>query len=1088
MQAPPSDPALEIKRLQSCMNDLVSVLALPVVWRGREPAEILSTFVDSLMAMLNLDFFYARVTVEGDERPIEALRVGPTCLTSEASDQTAQLIAEWLKEKQFEQPSPARRQIGSREIAFLPMRIGVEGELGFVVIGSHRASFPEQTEQLIMSVASNQAAIGIQQAQRLNEEKRVSQELDERVAQRTAELAAANDVLRKEIAERKEIEERLRESEAFLLDAQHLSHTGSWKHELVSNKVIGTPEIERIYEITAQEDRSSPEFFFNRIHPDDRDRERKVYSLALNEKRDFESDYRIVLPDGSIKHIHNIGRPRLNEEGEVVDFLGTAIDLTEQHKIQADLQKAHAEIKRSEAKLWRVIDTIPIIAWCNLPDGPNEFLNKRWTEYTGMPFEESHGWGWTVAMHPEDLQVLMKKWQAAMITGQPNEVEGRFRRYDGVYRWFLIRTEPFRDESGRIVRWFGTSTDIDERKRAEETLQDEERGLRLIVDTIPGLVCTLKPNWEVEHINQPLRGYFGMTTEELTNWEFIGVVHPDDLDRVVARCRHCTETGEPYDIEHRCRRWDGVFRWFQIRAMPLHDDGNRIVRWYLLLTDIEDRKRAEEAVLASERNLSLIINTMPVIAWSARPDGNVDFFNQRWLDYTGLTQSEAHDWGWATAFHPDDLGRVNDYWRSHILSGEPGEMETRIRKGDGSYRWFLVRGEVLRDESGTIMKWYGTNTDIEDRKRAEEELLRKEEFLAKAQSVSATGSFAWCAETDEITISDEASRIFGFDPDVSVTSAMIASRVHPDDMALLTERRAAARNFSEAQDYEIRLLMPDGSVKYLQSTSDMVREVNGRREYIGAIQDVTQRRHIQEALNKAQTELAHVSRIMSLNALAASIAHEINQPLSGIVTNAGTCLRMLNTNPPSIEGARETVRRTIRDANRASDVITRLRSLFSRKEVSTEPVHINEIAREVLALLLSELQQNRVVLRSEFADGLPRVKADRVQIQQVILNLLRNASDAMSSVDDRPRQLLLKTELDREHVRVSVQDSGGGFDATVADRLFESFYTTKPDGMGIGLSVSRSIIEAHGGRLWATVNDGPGATFAFSIPCEHTRY
>ena len=361
-------------------------------------------------------------------------------------------------------------------------------------------------------MAANQAAIGIQQAQLFDEQKRVARELDDRITQRTAELEAANEVLRKEITDRKEIEERLRESEAFLLDAQQLSHTGSWKHDLATNKVSVTPEFERIFAMTAQDHASDS--FSSRIHPEDRAGEMANYARALTEKRGFESDYRIVLPDGSIKYIHNVGHPRLNQDGEVLGFTGTAIDLTEQHKIRSDLQKAHAEIERSEAKLWQVIDTIPVIAWCNLPDGPNEFLNKRWTEHTGMPFEESHGWGWTDAMHPDDLPVLIKKWQAAMISGQPDEVEGRFRRYDGVYRWFLIRAEPFRDESGKIVRWYGTSTDIDDRKRAEDELKRSEARYRVVVETANDAVISINESGIIILANPATKRIFGRDTAE----------------------------------------------------------------------------------------------------------------------------------------------------------------------------------------------------------------------------------------------------------------------------------------------------------------------------------------------------------------------------------------------------------------------------------------------------------------------------------------------------------------------------------------------------------------------------------------------
>jgi C4-dicarboxylate-specific signal transduction histidine kinase len=286
-------------------------------------------------------------------------------------------------------------------------------------------------------------------------------------------------------------------------------------------------------------------------------------------------------------------------------------------------------------------------------------------------------------------------------------------------------------------------------------------------------------------------------------------------------------------------------------------------------------------------------------------------------------------------------------------------------------------------------------------------------------------------------------------------------------------------------EHEYRLVMPDQRIKHVRVVGCAGRDDDGQPEFITVVQDVTQRRQSEEALAKAQSDLAHVARVSSLGALTASIAHEVNQPLSGIITNASTCLRMLAADPPNVAGARETARRTIRDGNRASEVITRLRALFAKKNTTTESVDLNEATREVIALSRSELRRGQVIPREELADDLPTVAGDRVQLQQVILNLLLNASDAMSGVEDRPRHLVIKTEReDGEHVRLTVQDTGVGFEPQGAERLFEAFYTTKSTGMGIGLSVSRSIIESHRGRLWATPNEGPGASFAFSIPRE----
>jgi C4-dicarboxylate-specific signal transduction histidine kinase len=375
-------------------------------------------------------------------------------------------------------------------------------------------------------------------------------------------------------------------------------------------------------------------------------------------------------------------------------------------------------------------------------------------------------------------------------------------------------------------------------------------------------------------------------------------------------------------------------------------------------------------------------------------------------------------------------------------------------------------------------------------RRSEERFRRSEEFLKEAQRLSLTGGFVWCVSTGEIRWSQQLYRIFEFDPAVRVTLELIGSRVHPEDMAMLGDMLERARNEAADFEYEHRLLMPDGSVKYIHLVAHATRDGNGCLEYIGAAQDVTQNRLAQEALSKARSELAHVARVTSLGALTASIAHEVNQPLSGIITNANTCLRMLAADPPNIDGARETARRAIRDGNRASDVITRLRALFTKKGTASEAVDLNEAAREVIALSVSELQRGRVILRAELAENLPPVSGDRVQLQQVILNLLLNAADAMSGVESRPRQLLIKTEREGDEgdrVRLAVQDTGVGFEASGVERLFEAFYTTKSGGMGIGLSVSRSIIESHRGQLGAVPNEGPGATFWFSIPHAGTR-
>jgi PAS domain S-box-containing protein len=411
------------------------------------------------------------------------------------------------------------------------------------------------------------------------------------------------------------------------------------------------------------------------------------------------------------------------------------------------------------------------------------------------------------------------------------------------------------------------------------------------------------------------------------------------------------------------------------------------------------------------------------------------------------------------------------------LTGEP--LGTFVVYRRESYR------DVPRCEATLIAHFSHVAGAAIERIRSDEALKRSAALLERTQQLSSICCFSWSVETDEISWSKELCQLFELHPtDMPVTLELIGTRIHSEDLPAFHEMVERARTGLSDFEFEHRLRLRDNSVKYLRVVAHPIRNHEGQLEYIGAVQDVTHRRHAEEALAKLRAELARAARVTSLGVLTAAIAHEVNQPLAGIVANASTCRRMLAVDPPDIDGARETARRTIRDAERASEIVKRLRALFCKKGTSIESLDLNEAIREVIALSLRELERNQVIVRTELGGELPAVQGDRVQLQQVILNLLLNASDAMSSVDDRARQLVIRTEQDEENrVRVSVQDAGVGFDIKGADRLFDAFYTTKSGGMGIGLSVSRFIIESHKGHLWATPNSGPGATFCFSIPC-----
>ncbi|MBV8049944.1 MAG: PAS domain-containing protein, partial [Acidobacteriaceae bacterium] len=741
-------------------------------------------------------------------------------------------------------------------------------------------------------------------------------------------------------------------------------------------------------------------------------------------------------------------------------------------------------LQASERNLVAIINTIPTAAWTTRADGYCDFLNQVWLDHTGMSAEQAQGWRWAEAIHPDDHAQLVKDWQSSLDSGIPVDTEARIRRFDGSYRWFLIRGNPLRDESGNIVKWYGTCVDIEGRKRWEQILRASEFSWRQIVDNIPGLVATMGATGEVEFLNRQTLEYFGKTTDELKNWSLMGAVHPDDLPGVIEARKKAVETGQIYDIEHRCRRADGVYRWFQVHGLPVRDTENRTTAWYLLLTDVDDRKRAEEGLRRSEERARAIVDSIDGLVMTATPEGEVESVNKQVLDYFGKGLEELKDWRAGNVIHPDDLPRALALWTHSVETGEPYQFEQRLRRADGAYRWFRVSGRALRNADDHVVRWYVLLTDIDQRKRAEVELRRAYDSFIDTQRLSQTGNFTADIVADEHLWSAELYRIFEFDPETKIRVQMVRDVIHPEDLPSFEAHFARSLGGADF-DLVYRIVTRSGKVKHVHSIGRVIERVEGRPLFIGAIQDVTESKIAEEALDRARSELAHVARVATLNTLTASIAHEVNQPLAGIVTNASTCLRFLNSDPPDVDGARETARRTIRDGNRASAVVTRLRALFGKKEFTLEPLDLNEATREVIALSLSDLQRNRVVLRSEFADDLPPVTGDRVQLQQVILNLLRNASDAMNSVEDRPRELVIRTEREEgNQVRLTVKDVGVGFPPEAGDKLFKAFHSTKKDGMGIGLSVSRSIIEAHHGHLWATSNDGPGSTFSFSIPCK----
>ncbi len=389
---------------------------------------------------------------------------------------------------------------------------------------------------------------------------------------------------------------------------------------------------------------------------------------------------------------------------------------------------------------------------------------------------------------------------------------------------------------------------------------------------------------------------------------------------------------------------------------------------------------------------------------------------------------------------------------------------------------FIVLGLAL------LTSWVDRRFAAQTFELQEAKLQRSEAYLAEAQRLSHTGSFGWRRSTGEILWSDETFRIFQYDRTRIPTVDLVLQRIHPEDAALVKQIIERASQDGKDFDYECRLAMPDGSVKYVHVVAHALSDGSGGLEFVGALTDITERKQAEEALRQAQADLAHVARVMTMGELAASIAHEVNQPLAGIVINGNACLRWLAGEWPNLAEAREAAIRIIRDGTRASDIISRIRALARKTGTLTERVDLNEAIREVLALGQGEARKHDVGLRARLPSDLPLVRGDRVLIQQVVLNLVMNGIEAMSDAQDHPRELVIQAQGEAHQVRVTVQDSGTGLDPQTQERIFDALYTTKPGGLGMGLSISRTIVENHGGRLSVVAQDGPGATFEFTLP------
>jgi PAS domain S-box-containing protein len=499
----------------------------------------------------------------------------------------------------------------------------------------------------------------------------------------------------------------------------------------------------------------------------------------------------------------------------------------------------------------------------------------------------------------------------------------------------------------------------------------------------------------------------------------------------------------------------------------------------------QSQQALDAALREREEQWREVFEHNPVMYFMVDAAGTVLSVNTFGAAQLGYTVSELVGQSVLGVFFEEDRAFVQN--NVSVCTNNPGQAhgwEVRKIRKDGTVLWVHENAKAVRRAENQLIVLIACE-DITERRRAVDALRQSETYLAEAQKLSHTGSFGWRVASRDIIWSEESFRIFGYDPATKPTLELLLQRTHPEDRAAFQQLLERVAQEETDWEQERRLLMPDGSVKYIRAVARPVRDASGELEFVGAVMDITASRRAEEQLNLAFAELAHVARLTTVGELTATIAHEVNQPLTGLLTSGNACLRWLGADPPNLEAARRAVERMINDGTRAGEVVSRIRAMVRKSPPRTDSLNIGDTLTEVIALIRGEIQRNSILLRTRLPDDLPPVLGDRIQLQQVILNLIVNAIDAMSGVAEGRRELLVAAEKDDANgVLVTVRDCGTGLDPALLDQLFEAFYTTKAHGMGMGLAISRTIVEAHGGQLWATPNVPHGATFQFRLPSD----
>ncbi len=604
----------------------------------------------------------------------------------------------------------------------------------------------------------------------------------------------------------------------------------------------------------------------------------------------------------------------------------------------------------------------------------------------------------------------------------------------------------------------------------------------LSIQALPGFVLSASIEGRLEYLSPEILGYTGKLPQDVQS-DWSACVHPDDVERCRIAWTQLRASAESIEVEIRLRRHDGCYRWFRAAIRAIRADADRTIRCCAVAWDVEDRVQTQRALEAQAQRLRLIVDTIPGSVWHVGREG-LEYLNRFVTDYTGKRPEELIDPGWQDVLHPDDIERFRNVWLQTVHAGTPLCIEYRLRRQDGVFRWFRTQGTEIRGDGGHVTGWVGVDIDIDDARRAAEaEALRKNEHAMRT-IIETIPALVWRA-TPQGNLDYVNPRLMAYtgktlqELDHSVWSEL----VHPDDLEATLRILNRCLDSGESYALTYRMRSSEGSHRWFEVRADAQRDATGQiAHWYGMHIDIEESRKLQDALRQSQSKLLRAAELATVGEVSASIAHEVNQPLTAIAANAQACHSWLSRSPANLDKARASLANIIQDVNGAALVVKRIRALFKESAPTKTQLNVNELIEEVVGFMHFELERRSIRVELQLQTQPPPTLADRVQIQQVLVNLLQNGADALERNGEQARILLIRSRVEAAELVVEVCDNGVGF--VDAERLFDAFYTTKEEGLGMGLAICRSIIEAHAGRIWAAQNQPRGAVFGFALPFD----